>query len=155
MCTCETCSYSSNSSYYSSVMLAICHKSLRSVLSPWDGTILHPTCTCGTCSYSSVTLAIHHRSLCLVFFSMRWDPSSSNVYLWDLQLLIQFITEASAQSFLHLTCTCGTCSYSCVTLAFVIRDACNSIREVSRSILFPCDMYLWDPSPSDVYLWDS
>ena len=48
--------------------------------------------------------------------------------------------------FLHPTCTYGTYSYSSMMLA---------IRHKSlRSILSPCDVYLWDPSPSDVYLWD-
>jgi hypothetical protein len=44
----------------------------------------------------------------------------------------------------YLTCTCGTCSYSSVTLA---------IRHKSlHSVLSPSDVYLWDPSALD--LWD-
>jgi hypothetical protein len=95
MCTYRTCSYSS-------MTFAVHHRSLRSVLSPCNGTLLHLTCTCGTCSYSSVTLAFRHRSLHVPVgpFSIRcgtrrhsilsipWDPSPSDVYLWDLQLLI-------------------------------------------------------------------
>jgi len=47
---------------------------------------------------------------------------------------------------LHPTCACGTYSYSSMTL--VIR------HKVSRLVLSPCDVYLWDHSQSDVYLWD-
>jgi hypothetical protein len=97
--------------------------------------------------------------------------SSSDVYLWDLQLLVQFVISLCSvlspcdgtllhsmctcgsysyssispcdETLLHPTCTYGTCSYSSVTL---------SIRHKSlRSILFPYDMYLWDPSPSDLW----
>jgi hypothetical protein len=50
----------------------------------------------------------------------------------------------SAKSFLHPTCTCGTCSYSSVMLAIRYKSL--------RSVLFPFDVYLWDPSPSS--LWD-
>jgi hypothetical protein len=45
---------------------------------------------------------------------------------------------------MYPTCTYGTCSYSFVTLAIHHKSL--------RSILSPCDLYLWDPSPSD--LWD-
>jgi hypothetical protein len=122
MCTCRTYSYSS-------MMLAVCHRSLRSVLSPCDGTLLYPTCTCGTCSYSFVTLAFHHRSLRVPAgpFSIRLvgpDNIQSFLYLGTL---------------LHRTCTCGTCSCSSVTLAFRHRSLCVPAGPFSISDL-------WDPS---------
>ena len=45
-------------------------------------------CTYGTCSYSYVMIVIHHKSLCSIISPCDvhlWDPSPSNMYLWDLQ----------------------------------------------------------------------
>jgi hypothetical protein len=83
-------------------MLTIHHRSLRLVLSPCDGTLLHPTCTCGTCSYSSVTLAIRHRSLRLVI--SQWDgtllhPTCTYNYS---SVTLAIHQEVSAQSFLYM-----------------------------------------------------
>ena len=100
--------------------LAVCHKSLCSILSPCDvylWTLLHPTCTYEICSYSSVMLVIHHKSLCSVLSLSNMylrDPLASD--LWDPMAYMSHVLvrpffisiQHAGPDGLHVMCTYGT-----------------------------------------------
>jgi hypothetical protein len=88
---------------------------------------------------------------------------------------LQFIIKVFARSFLHATCTsvsqlhptctCGTCSYSSVTLAIRHKSLRSVLSPSDVYLQYPqhltcgirrltCHVYLWDHSPSRSDLWD-
>jgi hypothetical protein len=62
--------------------------------------------------------------------------------------------KVSTRSFLHLTCTCGILLHlTCTYGTYSCSSVMHAIRHKSLClVLSPSDMYLWDPSTSD--LWD-
>ena len=119
------------------------------------GTLFHPTCTCETYSYSSMTLAIHHKSLCLVlspFDVYLQDPLASD--LWAPMAYVSCVPmgpfsisiRPMGPNDLHVTCTYGTI---CPVGPNCLRVTCTY-----GTWWLTCHVYLWDLSPSPSDLWD-
>jgi hypothetical protein len=122
-----TCTY--GTCCYSSVMLAIHHKSLCLVLSPSDVYLRDPS----TSDLWDLTAYVSR--VPVGSFSISIQPMGPNGFhvTWCLQLII----KVSARSFLHSTCTCGT----------LLHLTCGTQW-------ITCHVYLWDLSPSLSDLWD-
>jgi hypothetical protein len=121
-CTYGTCSYSS-------VMLAIHHKSLCSVLSPSDVYLRDPS------TFDLWDQTAYVSCVPMGPFSISIWPVGHD----DLRVTwrLQFIIKISTRSFLHPTCTCGT-----------LLHPTYGIWQLT------CHVYLCDLSPSPSNLWD-